>query len=277
MRTLGFLLVLIVSLAAFAQTDDVVAEVNGTEITKADFKNIDSQKFEHIDLSQMDQHMRQEILDELINKTLLYSEAKDANLTQTELYKEMMESYKKKALIETFIQTEIYPNIEVSEEEIQREYKSNWNYYKPERMKVAMIMAKGTDDISEALATLKAADFKSDENSQKNVDIYEEMHNSNTEFMINDIRKDEYFVKEIEGFWDAKPGDFIGPEEVHGEKMAFKVIERIPEDSVPLGEVSDEIKKKLKRRKLDEYIRGHAEELRKNATITIHNNVLNDM
>lgn len=276
MRVFVVLTVLFACFALFAQSS-VVAEVDGEKITVSDFRHgLSGQYSEMMHHRDMDDHMKREVLNELINRTLLYADAKTKNLANDPLYKEMMEAFQKKAMVEVYIQKHIYPTIEVTEDEITRVYRGNWAYFKPERMRVAMIMAREGDDISSQVAELRKFEISSaDRNAEGAEDIYQKMQGA--EFMINEVREDEYFVREIDGFWSARVGDFIGPKVVHGQQMAFKVLERIPEESVPMDEVRDDIVKRIKDRKLHDYIRRHAEELKKDATITIHNNVLRDL
>lgn len=141
-------------------SDSVIASIGNTKITVADFnERIANLPERYRDIAQT---RKDEYLQELINDTLLYQEAKRKGLEKDKEVQKVIEEARRKILISRLLKDEVNDATSVSEEEIQALYTSNSDkYMTPEIMRVSHILLQNKEDADAILRDLKGgADFE---------------------------------------------------------------------------------------------------------------------
>ncbi len=273
-------LFLILAGAIFAQ---VVAEVNDSPVTLQDLKLTLQSKFDNQEM-RFEPMMLKEEIDRAVDRELIYVAAKEKgySLESDPDIKAEMDAYKKKVLIDMFIQKEILPSIEVTDEELQREYKGSWEYYKPVRYRAAVAEihseSANIEEIKSMLSGIKPSSNKEDINGVHE-QIYEKMKGQEQNYFIDirDFREDEPMMEEIPQIKTATPGQVIGPVGTEGRQMIFTVIEKLPDESTPLEQIKSELIERIRRRKLQGAIAKFVEEPKSTSKISIDNGALSNI
>lgn len=273
-------LFLILAGAIFAQ---VVAEVNESPVTVQDLKLTLQNKMENQGMNYEPMMLKEEV-DRAVDRELIYIAAKQKGYSADSDpdIKAELDAYKKKILIDMFIKKEILPSIEVTDEELQREYKSSWQYYKPVRYRAAVAEIHGdsapVDEIKAMLSGIKPSSNKEDINGIHE-QIYQKMKGNEQNYFIDirDFREDEPMIEEIPQIKTATPGQVVGPVGAKERQMIFTVIEKLPDESTPLDQVKAELMERIRRRKLQGAIAKFVEEPKSTSKISIDNSVLSEI
>jgi hypothetical protein len=289
MRMLLLYAVLFVFLSvSFGQ---VVVEVNKESATLQDAKLLFSRDFEpnanaNVNANVKNSADHEKIIDQLVATQLLFIEAKKEKLESDPDYISLLESYKKLALIDLYIQKVLKPKITVSDSELVQKYKSDPRYYRPSRLKVNIVMSPMETPFDAALAKEALNSTITDPNAnmiQNNSpsagkdELYKKLSTSNMSFNSMEFREDDYHLQKMPKLWTEKEGTISEVIEFDGRKMMVKVMGKTKDESVPMSEVKDALTEDIRREKLEGEKRKLIAELKKTAVITIHNETLNSL
>ena len=139
---------------AFAQEAEVLARVNGKDITKTEV-DLATEVY-GAQLQQVPEAARQSIIiDALIDMHVLADAAREAGLDQTETYKDRMEFLSAQALRNTFIEEKVQNA--VTDEELKARYEKDVaGYTPPEEVKASHILVKTEDEAKQIISDLEA-------------------------------------------------------------------------------------------------------------------------
>jgi parvulin-like peptidyl-prolyl isomerase len=103
-----------------------------------------------------------EVLDELVVKKLLEKEASKTGILKTEEYKAMVDEHRESLIFGTFLQKVIYPDVKISQEEIDAYYKDHpEEFTTPEMVRLDSIAFGKMETAEAVLGKLqKGSDFK---------------------------------------------------------------------------------------------------------------------
>ena len=276
--------VLVIACGMFAQ---IVGEVNDSPITVQDIKlnmKSDMNGFQEMN---MKHQIGPDVTDKAVNRELIYISAKEKgySVATDPKYAAQLESYKKKLVIDYFIMNDILPTIEVSEEEIDNEYRWGSGYYTPERYQVVLAEAWGQDvsldGAKEAISKLDFAKIAEDQHhfyqSAENNKQMQEKNEQNFHLDLREINIDDEMMNEFPEIKTATVGQVVGPLTKGERKICFSLVKKMDEESTPLAEVKNELIEKIRMRKLDEGVRNYTETLRSKAKISIDNAIISEM
>jgi peptidyl-prolyl cis-trans isomerase C len=287
-----------------------VATVNGSIITQRDFDrdfNQAQQMFlrsgKHLSDSELTT-FREKILQELINRELLYQDSLRKGIVIDEAQvDERLEELKKRfpseeefktslkdmdlseagfrsvmkrgIILEKFIDTQFAQKTTISEEESNKFYKENPDVFKkPEQVKASHILIKVDPEADDSEKT-KA--HKKLEKIQKKLEKGEDFAELAKEFSQGPSSTEGgdlgYFSRGqmVKPFEDAafslKSGDVSNIVTTRFGYHLIKVVDKKPETTVPYQEVKDNLDNFLKRKKVQEKISAHISQLEKKAKI----------
>ena len=287
---------LILTLTLLGQSaPEVVAEVNGEEITAEDIRAGGKMDMDEnmMRLSSGEQVFERErdissgeaerLLETAVDHALLLDEAASAGLEENPTFQEKLAAMKKQLLIQTYYQEVLLPEAEPTEEEMRAEYENSDRYWRPARAEVITRWAQNEQEANEMkgkLASMEAGTSEDGENRGEEIELLreEEMEKFQGEGSdgTNQRQNDPYFQLRV-ALVDASPGDIVGPfGKEDREYIVAKVIEKYEAGKPPFEEVRERIKEDMTRRNFREVVEKKRQELRKKATVTIYYENLNE-
>ena len=133
----------------------VVAEVNGEPIYLEDLQEI-WDALPEVYRVQFPGGIK-DLLEQLIRETLLAQQAKKLGLEDDPVIQKRLEDIKRQLLVQELIKREIIDKVQVTDEEIEKEYTSNPSLYtEPEQVKAKHIMTSTEEKAQEVLQELQS-------------------------------------------------------------------------------------------------------------------------
>lgn len=133
----------------------VVAKVNGEEITEQDVMQFLNDVGPQVAMQFQSPEGMEKVIDELVNQQLLYSQAKEDKLDETDEFK-VLEEETKKNLLKNYALNNLIADVDVTEEEIKKHYDENKALYqKPESAKAKHILVETEEEAKEALKEIE--------------------------------------------------------------------------------------------------------------------------
>src|SRR4030066_829801 len=135
----------------------VLAKINNTEITVADFNERLKEYPSVAHGGTIDIETKKGFLDNLIVRELLYQEALKAGLDKEKETADILDEMKKRILVEKFFKKELGENITISEEELKKYYDENLEAAKaPVEVRASHILLKTRVEAESVMEKLKA-------------------------------------------------------------------------------------------------------------------------
>jgi len=134
---------------------EVIAKVNNTEITKEDFLREFSRIPEWAKERFSDKQGKEQFLDELVKRELLYQEAEKIGISKDKEFLEKIEEYKRMTLLSILLKKEIEDKAVVSEEEIKDYYDKNPKEFKSDQVRASHILVETEDEAKNILQRIK--------------------------------------------------------------------------------------------------------------------------
>lgn len=251
----------------------VMAEVNGGNITTADFDRELKNLPEYLKAMADTPQGRKEMLDTMVIRELILQQASKDGLDKGPEIEEKLQDLKKRLIVESFLKKKVETESNISDEDLKKFYEQNQDKFKTgEQVKASHILVKTEKEAKDILAAIKGgANFEEmakkssvDSSSSKGGDLgwfgkgsmvpaFEKAAMALKEGQISDVVKSDF------GF--------------HIIKLTGKRAAGIR----PLDEVKDQIKGALMPNRQQEVFQKIKEELKKTAKITVKEDVLNEM
>ncbi len=249
--------------ASFPSEQVVVAQVNGEPIFLAELEEIWNSLPESYRV-QFPGGMK-DLLEQLIRQALLVQEAKKNNLENDPTVLKRLESLKKQVLVSEFIKREILEKVQVSDEEVEKEYTSNpTRYTDPEQVRVSHIMVSTREKAEEVLEELKSG--KPFEEVAKNKS---ESPDSVSGGEMGYVKRGEVDPEIEKVIFELAPGNFSDIIETSYGFHIFLVSEHLQPRLKELSEVKEEIVARLTPQKQQEEFDKLIETLKNKAEIAI--------
>ncbi len=297
MKRTSVLIVSILFLAAAlfgqkAPSKNVVADVNGIEITASEIGSFDDDNSnrtkEMLFESQRrdDRKIRPEEakyrLDEVIDNKLMLKEAKSAGIENDPKLQEIYNQLKENALLQFYYENVIRAEVKPTADEVRKEYDETDRYMRPPTARVITIWSPDEEEAKKAIDKLNTIDLTADKNNEYNI---EEMHLPEGDQVENyrqktsdQSRNEDWNDPRMEitlMLLDAKAGDIVGPVGNDGNFITVKVVEKLPAGKTPFDQIKDQLEREMTDHRFREAVDKKMEELRSKATITIYNENLN--
>jgi len=274
-----FLFSLNVYAAKEAENKDVLAEVNGEEITVIDFNK---------ELADIPQNYRealmknkQRLLDELILRELLYQEAIEKGLDKDAEVLDVLERTKKKVMAQKLV-IDIANQTELTDEELEKYYEANKDMFQDqEQVEASHILIKVNNPKDEEES--KAAHDKVVEIAEKvkNGEDFSELAKQHSQCPSSakggnlGLFPRGTMVPEFENAaFDLRVGEVSEPVKTDFGYHIIKVNAKQAARKKPYEEVKDEVNKRLLQEKRKQAINQYTETLKENAKITVNEKAL---
>ncbi|MFX0549706.1 peptidylprolyl isomerase [Hathewaya histolytica] len=135
--------------------NNVLAKVNGIEITEENLNALMSSLDPQVAMQFYSPEGKERLLEELINQELFYAEALDKNFAEEEEFKNEVERIKKNTL-KQYALRKVLAEAKVTEEEAEEFYNSHKeSYSKPEEVRASHILVDTEEKANEILKDIK--------------------------------------------------------------------------------------------------------------------------
>ncbi len=214
--------------------------------------------------------LKQQTLEELVQKKLFYTEALKRGLDKTAAYKSIMTEYERSVLFGAFIGNVLVPNVNVTEDEMRTYYRDHaGEYMTAKSLKIRSLVFGKKDDAVSALDRLKkGADFawiKTNAEGQLS---------ANTEDLLtfdeNPVPIDSLEEGVRAAVSDARSDDFRLFESPQGDYYVLHVQQVIPPTQRPFEQVQADIRAIVFKSALSKSLEEWIQKLRKSADIKIY-------
>lgn len=241
----------------------VVAEVNGEPIYLDDLERVWNNLPEAY-RTQFPGGMK-DLLEQFIRQVLLLQEARKAGLESDPEVVRQIEEIKKQILIREIIKREIIDKVQVSEEEIQKEYNANpAQYTEPEQVKARHIMVSSREKAEAVLAELQAGRPFEEVAREKS-----ESPDALSGGSMGYIKRGDLDPDLEKVLFELAPGSYSEIIEINDGFHIFLVEEHIKPRLKELSEVREEIIARLTPQKQQEAFEKWIENLKSKAEIAI--------
>jgi peptidylprolyl isomerase len=275
-----------------APSKDVVAEVDGVEITASEIGSFDDESSnrtkEMLFESQrrFDRKIRPEEakyrLDEVIDNKLMLKEAKSAGIENDPKLQAVYNQLKENALLQFYYENVIRAEAKPTADEVRKEYDETDRYMRPPTARVITIWSPDEEEAKKAIDKLNTIDLTADKNNEYNIEethLPEGDQVENYRQKTSDQSSDEAWndprMEITLMLLDAKAGDIVGPVGSEGNFITVKVVEKLPAGKTPFDQIKDQIEREMTDHRFREAVDKKMEELRSKATITVYNENLN--
>lgn len=255
------------------QTGQVVAEVNGAVITTGDFAKEMAILPPYLKQMAETPEGRKEMLDSMIVRELVMQDALKQGLDKSPEVAAKMEDMKKRVVVEAYLKKKVEETVNISDADLQKFYDQNKEKFKTgEQVKASHILVKSEKEAQDVLAQLKggakfddlAKKFSTDPAGQKGGDLGWFGKGS----MIPEFEKVAFAMKE---------GDVSGVVKTKFGYHIIKLTGKRPAGIVPFAEVKEQLKASLLPEKQQEVFKKVKEDLKKNAKLSVKEDVLKGM
>ncbi|MEN3202399.1 MAG: peptidyl-prolyl cis-trans isomerase [Atribacterota bacterium] len=241
----------------------IVAEVNGEPIYLEDLERIWNSLPEAY-RTQFPGGIR-DLLEQFIRQALLLQEARKMGLDSDPEVLRQIEEIKKQILIREIIKREIIDKVQVSEEEIQKEYNANPNQYmEPEQVRARHIMVSSREKAEAILAELQAGRPFEEVAREKS-----ESPDALSGGSMGYIKRGDLDPEIEKVLFELAPGNYSDIIEINDGFHIFLVEEHMKPRLKELSEVREEIIARLTPQKQQEAFEKWVEELKSKAEIAI--------
>lgn len=139
-----------------AQKSGYLAKVGNTKITQADLDKLYQSLPDYAQQIYQGEQGKAKILEELINKEILFQEAVKKGMDRNPDFIKVMEEYKKVSLAQELLEKEIISAAEVSEKDAKDFYDKNKSQFSSiSQLKASHILVKTEDEANKVLARLE--------------------------------------------------------------------------------------------------------------------------
>ena len=255
-----------------ATASDVLAEVNGLKITKAEANAFlhQLQPGQPISYDLLDSKMKKKVLDGLIETELLAQAAKKAGADKSPEYRQMVDLAAKKLLINAWAKDQFDKTI-VSESEAKAFYQKHLDQFKmPERAHARHILLKDKKSAEAVIAELKG--LKGEALKRKFIELAKEKSTGPTGPKGGDLG---YFTKEqmvlpfSKAAFALKKGTIT--ETPVKTQFGWHVIyleDKKPAQTIPFDQVKEKVIMKLKQQRFAQKMGEETKQLKEKAKVT---------
>lgn len=241
----------------------IVAEVNGEPIYLEDLERIWNSLPEAY-RTQFPGGIR-DLLEQFIRQVLLLQEARKMGLDSDPEVIRQIEEMKKQILIREIIKREIIDKVQVSEEEIQKEYNANpTQYTEPEQVKARHIMVSSREKAEAILAELQTG-RPFEEVAREKSESPDALGGGSMGY----IKRGDLDPEIEKVLFELAPGNYSDIIEINGGFHIFLVEEHMKPRLKELSEVREEIIARLTPQKQQDAFEKWIEELKSKAEIAI--------
>jgi peptidyl-prolyl cis-trans isomerase C len=249
----------------------VLAEVNGSSITTDDFNRELKNLPEYLKAMAETPQGRKEMLDTMVIRELVLQQAAKDGVDKGPEIEEKLQDLKKRLIVEAFLKKKVEADAKVADEDLKKFYDQNKDKFKTgEQIKASHILVKTENEAKEILAQLKAGASFEELAKKKSVDSSSAKGGDLGWFGKGAMVP--AFEKAAMGLKEGQVSDVVKSD------FGFHIIKLTGKRSAgirPFEEVKDQIKAALMPSKQQEIFLKLKDTLKKDAKITVKEDVLN--
>ncbi|HEX9079652.1 MAG TPA: peptidylprolyl isomerase [Desulfuromonadaceae bacterium] len=251
----------------------VLAEVDGSTITTDDFKHELKNLPDYLKAMADTPQGRKEMLDTMVIRELILKQAAKDGLDKGPELEEKLQDLKKRLIVEAFLKKKVEAEANVSDADLKKFYEQNKDKFKaPEQIRASHILVKTEKEAKDILAQLKAGgNF---EELAKKYSIDSSAAKGGDLGWFGKGAMVPAFEKAAMGLKEGQISDVVKSD--FGYHI-IKLTGKRPAGVRPFEEVKDQIKAAILPSKQQEIFQKIKEDLKKNAKITIKEDVLGAM
>ncbi|MHC1696984.1 MAG: peptidylprolyl isomerase [Geobacteraceae bacterium] len=251
----------------------ILADVNGTAITTEDFKNEVERLPPYLKPMVQSPEGKKELLDSMVVREIILEQAKKDGVDKSKEVSDRLEDLRKRLIVETYLKKKVEQDAVVSDAELQKFYDENKDKFKSgEQVSASHILVKTEKEAGDILAQLKsganfedlAKKFSTDSTGAKGGDLGWFSKGA----MVPEFDKVVFGLKE---------GQLSGVVKTQFGFHIIKVTGQRPAGVRTFAEVKDQIKSTLLPGKQQEIFQKMKEDLKKNAKVSIKEDVLKSL
>ncbi|MGA7828166.1 MAG: peptidylprolyl isomerase [Geobacteraceae bacterium] len=248
----------------------VLANVNGNVITTQDFKNEVDRLPPYLKPMVQSPQGKKELLDSMVVREIILEQAKKDGVDKSKEVAERLKDLRKRLIVETYLKKKVEQEALVSDAELKKFYDANKDKFKTgEQVRASHILVKTEKEAKDILAQLKnganfadlAKKYSTDSTAAKGGDLGWFSKGA----MVPEFDKAVFSLKngQVSGIVKTKFGYHI-----------IKVTGERPAGIRSFDEVKEQIKSTLLPSKQQEIFQKMKEDLKKNAKVSINEDVL---
>jgi len=251
----------------------VLADVNGTAITTQDFKNEVDRLPPYLKPMVQSPEGKNELLDSMVVREIILEQAKKDGVDKSKDVADRLEDLRKRLIVETYLKKKVEQDAQISDAELKKFYDENKDKFKTgEQLKASHILVKSEKEAQDILAQLKgganfedlAKKYSTDSTAAKGGDLGWFSKGA----MVPEFDKAAFGLKE---------GELSGIVKTQFGFHIIKVTGIRPAGIRTFDEVKEQIKTTLLPGKQQEIFQKMKEDLKKNAKVTINEDVLKSL
>jgi peptidyl-prolyl cis-trans isomerase C len=255
------------------QKGQVIAEVNGAVITTDDFKKELAILPPYLKQMAETADGRKEMLDSMVVRELVMQDAQKEGLDKSKEVADRMEDMKKRVIVEAYLKKKVEQSVNISDAELQKFYDKNKDKFKAgDQVRASHILVKTEKEAQDVLAQLKggakfedlAKKYSTDPAAAKGGDLGWFGKGN----MIPEFEQVAFSMKE---------GDVSGVVKTKFGFHIIKVTGKRPAGILPFAEVKEQLKASLMPEKQQEVFKKVKDDLKKNAKLSVKEDVLKGM
>lgn len=280
-NTFKVLVTLILTFALFAckpgeqakSGGTILADVNGNAITTEDFKNEVDRLPPYLKPMVQSPEGKKELLDSMVVREIILEQAKKDGVDKSKEVTDRLEDLRKRLIVETYLKKKVEQDAVVSDAELKKFYDENKDKFKSgEQVRASHILVKTEKEAADILAQLKggakfedlAKKFSTDSTGAKGGDLGWFSKGA----MVPEFDKVVFGLKE---------GQLSGVVKTQFGFHIIKLTGQRPAGVRTFDEVKDQIKSTLLPSKQQEIFQKMKEDLKKNAKVSVKEDVLKSL
>jgi peptidyl-prolyl cis-trans isomerase C len=251
----------------------VLADVNGTAITTQDFKNEVDRLPPYLKPMVQSPEGKKELLDSMVVREIILEQAKKDGVDKSKDVADRLEDLRKRLIVETYLKKKVEQEAQISDAELKKFYDENKDKFKTgEQLKASHILVKSEKEAQDILAQLKSgANFE---------DLAKKYSTDSTAAKGGDLgwfSKGAMVPEFDKAAFGLKEGELSGIVKTQFGYHIIKVTGIRPAGIRDFDEVKEQIKTTLLPSKQQEIFQKMKEDLKKNAKVTINEDVLKSL
>jgi len=239
-----------------------LAQVNGDVLTDKDLElslsSLNSVRRKDV---LKNENSKRRVLENLINQSILVSEAKKQKLNQSKDYKDALGLFKRQFLARVLLEKEVESR--VSDSSAKRYFNNNKNQFSTEQVRAQHILLKTKDKALDILKKVKKSGADFQKLAEKHsIDPSAKNNRGDMGFFF----RDRMVPKFSQAAFSAKNGEIVGPIQTEYGFHVIKVIDRKPGKPMEYSEVELRVKNMMRR----DFVQSYVDKLRKSAKVKIY-------
>jgi peptidyl-prolyl cis-trans isomerase C len=265
-----FLLLVGCGKSDIAKSSQVLAKVDGKEITTSYFERQIKNLPESVQRLSLEGEGKKAILEGMINREILYKEAVKKGIDKDADIKRKLEDMEKELVISTFIQREFGNKLMVDDKEVQDYYNTHINEFKNrDEIRISQIVVPEEKDAENIIGKLKQGKDFVELAAQYSIDKPSALRKGDVGYYTYKMLPDEI----RDSVFRLKVGDISGPYKMPDGYEIYKITDRRTV-SYSFDQAKNAIKLQLIDQKIQDSLKTYLDGLKKNMKIQINESLL---